>query len=301
MICSSSVNLMILSSLLIRLTRNCFQQTHHFNYLFLPDQSQIKIPLIPLNCQFCQLASQVNNLFVCLFIFLTIKSAFQIDIQLIDEQFHFNRTIQRIEINLKTFEIEESSYLCLISHCPIFVEYGSDILTLNITSSLFSHLFLKLIYSNESILCSIATRFAIYSLNHSLTCTNEIHLHPRFNFQISRQLTIVDCQFEVFANNFHVKSIRFHPNENTEQFLKKSTEHSCEYILENRLYFNPNTMNELTTKIRILPLYNSWNKEIQIIGPCRTKFIPYRHMFFEQIRKLSFTKRQSVEIECRFF
>jgi len=60
-------------------------------------------------------------------------------------------------------------------------------------------------------------------------------------------------------------------------------------------------MNELTTKIRILPLYNSWNKEIQIIGPCRTKFIPYRHMFFEQIRKLSFTKRQSVEIECRFF
>src|ERR1700722_11976979 len=108
----------------------------------------------------------------------------QIDIQLIDEQFNNNRTIQRIKIFLKNFEIEDSSYVCLINICPIIVEYGSDSILLNITSSLFSHVFLSFIYlnkSNYSVLCSIQTRFAIFSLNKSLTCTKEIYLHPRFN------------------------------------------------------------------------------------------------------------------------
>src|ERR1700722_1665251 len=108
----------------------------------------------------------------------------QIDIQLIDEQFNNNRTIQRIKIFLKNFEIEDSSYICLINHCPIHVEYGSDSIILNITSSLFSHVFLSFTYSNNSILCTIQTRFGIYLLNKSLTCTKQIYLHPRLNIQI---------------------------------------------------------------------------------------------------------------------
>ncbi|CAF3988024.1 unnamed protein product [Rotaria magnacalcarata] len=195
---------------LLKLTagdKNCFQQPNDINYLFLNDMSQIKIPLIPRDCIHCQ-------------------SAYQVDIQLIDEQFVFgNRTIQRIKIFLKNFEIEDSSYICLINICPIIVEYGSDTILLNVTSSLFSHVFLSLTYINtynHSITCSIQTRFAIFSLNKFLTCTDKIYLHPRLNIEISAQIIIYDCRAYLFEKNVYEKSIQFYRKEfsTNKQILK---------------------------------------------------------------------------------
>lgn len=263
-------------------TNTCFQQSNPINYLFLNDMSQIKIPLIPLDCFLCQSASYI-------------------DIQLIDKQFSINRTIQHIKIFSKNFEIEDSSYICLINICPILVEYGSDSIILNITSSLFSHVFLSLIYFNHSILCSIQTDFAIYSLEKSLTCTKEVYLHPRFHIQLFRQFKIYDCQVN---ENIYLKSIEFsQKNSNT---IIKSSEKTCEYLLENINYLNNISLintNELSSLITIYPFSNPWKKDIQIIGPCRTKIIQYREMFFTDnivnIRNIYIKKGGTIQIQCK--
>ena len=46
--------------LFINAYKYCFKQSNHINYLFLNDMSQIKIPLIPLDCLYCQSAYQVS-------------------------------------------------------------------------------------------------------------------------------------------------------------------------------------------------------------------------------------------------
>ncbi|CAF1205708.1 unnamed protein product [Rotaria sordida] len=255
--------------------------------------SQIKIPLLPLDCIHCQ-------------------SAYQIDIQLIDEQFFGNRTIQRIKIFLKNFEIEDSSYICLINICPIIVEYGSDTILLNITSSLFSHVFLSFIYLNSynySIICSIQTRFAIFSLNQFLTCTEKIYLHPRLNIQILRQLLIYDCRAYLFEENIYQTSIKFYQKNfltNNQQITKiKSSGKTCEYILENIIYINNISLiqtNVLFTTINLYSFYNPWKKDIQILGTCQTKLIPYREMFFTNdiihIRNIIIEQGQTIQIHC---
>ena len=40
--------------------KTCFQESNDINYLFINDTSQIKIPLLPLNCYSCQSAHQVR-------------------------------------------------------------------------------------------------------------------------------------------------------------------------------------------------------------------------------------------------
>jgi len=40
--------------------KTCFKESNHINYLFLNDMSQIKIPLLPLDCLHCQSAYQVS-------------------------------------------------------------------------------------------------------------------------------------------------------------------------------------------------------------------------------------------------
>lgn len=42
--------------------KDCFKESNHINYLFINDMSQIKIPLIPLDCFHCQSAYQVNRI-----------------------------------------------------------------------------------------------------------------------------------------------------------------------------------------------------------------------------------------------
>ena len=41
-------------------SKTCFEESNHINYLFLNTMSQIKIPLIPLDCLLCQSAYQVS-------------------------------------------------------------------------------------------------------------------------------------------------------------------------------------------------------------------------------------------------
>ncbi len=233
------------------------------------------------------------------------------DIQLIDEQFYINRTIQRIKIYLKNFEIDDSSYICLINSCPILVEYGSDSIILNITSSLFSHVFLSLIYLNKfnySIICSIQTRFSIISFNKSLICTKQIYLHPRFNIQILGQLIIYDCQAYLFKETIYQTSIKFHQINfltNNQRTIMKSFEKPCQYILENTNNISTIQTNELSTVITIFPFYNPWKQDIQILGPCQTKIIPYRDMFFTNnivnIRNIYIKQGQTIQIQCKNF
>lgn len=273
--------------------KTCFDETNDINYLFLNDKSQIKIPLIPLNCLHCQLS-------------------YQVDIQLIDEQILFgNRTIQRVKIFLKNFEIEDSSYVCLINICPIIVEYGSDSILLNITSSLFSHTFLSLTYINSSIICSIQTRFAIFSLEKSLSCTDKIYLHPRLNVQILRQLNIYDCQAYLFEENVYLKSIKFHQNYfliNTQTTKLKPSNQTCEYTLENIIYINNSSSiktNQLSTTISLYSFHNPWKKDVEVLGICHTKFIPYREIFFTHdiihLRTIIIEKGQTIQINCLIY
>ncbi|CAF1252808.1 unnamed protein product [Rotaria magnacalcarata] len=281
---------------LLKLTagdKNCFQQPNDINYLFLNDMSQIKIPLIPRDCIHCQ-------------------SAYQVDIQLIDEQFVFgNRTIQRIKIFLKNFEIEDSSYICLINICPIIVEYGSDTILLNVTSSLFSHVFLSLTYINtynHSITCSIQTRFAIFSLNKFLTCTDKIYLHPRLNIEISAQIIIYDCRAYLFEKNVYEKSIQFYRKEfsTNKQILKiKSSSKTCEYAFENIMHINNISLiqtHEVLTTIDLYLFSNPWRKDIQTLGTCQTKVIPYREMFFTNdiihVRNIVIGQGKTIQIQC---
>ncbi len=227
------------------------------------------------------------------------------DIQLIDEQLYTNRTIQRIKIFLKNFEIEDSSYICLRNLCPILVEHGSDSIILNITSSLFSHVILSMIYSNHSNLCSIQTRFAIFSLNKSLTCTEEIHLHPRLNIPIIGRFRFSDCRAYLFEENIYQTSIKFHPLPNHQTILK-SSEQTCEYIIEHTNYLINNSSiqtNEFFSIITIFPFYNPWIKDLQTLVPCRTKLIPYREMIFTgdiiNIRNIYIEQGQTIRIQCK--
>jgi hypothetical protein len=42
--------------------KTCFQESNQINYLFLNNLSQLKIPLIPLDCFYCQSAYQVRQI-----------------------------------------------------------------------------------------------------------------------------------------------------------------------------------------------------------------------------------------------
>ncbi|CAF0732958.1 unnamed protein product [Adineta ricciae] len=283
-------------SLLFRLTyayRICSKESNPTNYLFLNISSQLKIPLIPINCFQCQIAHQI-------------------DIQLIDEQqFLGNRTIQRMKILLKNFEIEDTSYICLIKTCPIIVEYGSDSILLNITSPLFSHVFLSMIYlkdDSQSILCSIYTRFALIPSNSPLTCTEKIHLHPRKMSLIFAQISIYDCRADTFKNNIYQNSIQFQhtnipvPNQTN---TMKTSENPCEYFFQN-IASLPNMTSiqtdELLTKVTIYPLLNSWNRDLQTFDACRTKLIPYREMSFTDdiigIRNIYIEPGETIQMRC---
>lgn len=280
----------ILSILFVlKYIHTCFQQTNHLNYLFLNNTSQIKIPLIPYDCFYCQIASYV-------------------DIQLIDEEYSFNRTIQHIKIYLKNFEIEDSSYICLKQICPIIVEYGSDRIILNITTELFSHVFLSLMYFNQTNLCSIQTRFAIFSLEKSFICTKQVYNHPRLAIQIFGQLKIYDCQAEIFYENIYKKNLKFFRNNiqiNYEHIQLKSSDNICEYLFENKYNLSLIHTNELLTMIKIYPFSNSWYKDIQTIGPCQTKILQYEEMFFTNnignIRDVYIEKGQTIQIQCKRF
>jgi hypothetical protein len=163
--------------------------------------------------------------------------------------------------------------------------------------------------SNYSIICSIQTRFAIYSLNKSLTCTEQIYLHPRFNLQIKGQVFISDCRAFQFEQNIYQKSVQFHRTNflpDNQLTIMKSSETTCEYILENTNYLNNISFiqtKELSTTITIVPLFNPWKKDIQILGPCRTKLIPYREMFFTEdignIRNIHIEQGQTIQIKCK--
>lgn len=230
----------------------------------------------------------------------------QVDIQLIDEQKHFNRTNQRLKIFLKTFEIEDSSYICLDSICPILVEHGSDTILLNITSSFFSHALLSFIYFNHSKICAIETRFTIYSLNQSFTCTSKISLHPRINPSIQGQFRLIDCQVRemIYRMNlvFHQLNVYFHHM----QTRILSTKTTCEYLFEITNYFlNDSSMasDEFVSFMTIRSDSNPWKKHMEHLGPCTTKIIPFREMFFTedivQIRNIQIDLGQTIQIQCK--
>ena len=50
--------------------KTCFKESNQLNYLFLNDMSQIKIPLLPLDCLYCQSAYQVSS--SCSFSFFSV-------------------------------------------------------------------------------------------------------------------------------------------------------------------------------------------------------------------------------------
>ncbi len=86
----------------------------------------------------------------------------------------------------------------------------------------------------------------------------------------------------------------------------KSSEKPCEYILENTNYLtNISSIptNELSMIVTIFPFYNPWKKEIQTLGPCRTKIISYREMFFTDeivsIRNIYIEHGQTIQIQCK--
>ena len=219
-----------------------------------------------------------------------------------------------MKILLKNFEIEDTSYICLIKTCPIIVEYGSDSILLNITSPLFSHVFLSMIYlkdDSRSILCSIYTRFALIPSNSPLTCTEKIHLHPRKTSLIFAQIRIYDCRADTFKNDIYQNSIQFQhmsiPVVNQTSTMKIA-ENPCEYLFQSIAFLPTMTSiqtDELFSKVTIYPLLNSWNRDLQTLDECRTKLIPYREMSFTDdivgIRDIYSEPGETIQIRCTKF
>lgn len=219
-----------------------------------------------------------------------------------------------MKILLKNFEIEDTSYICLIKTCPIIVEYGSDSILLNITSLLFSHVFLSMIYSKDdthSILCSIHTRFALLSSNPSLTCTEKIYLHPRKTSLIVAQIRIYDCRADIFEKSIYQNAIQFqHTNipVANQTVTIKASESPCEYLFQS-IASLPNMTSlqtdELLTKVTIYPLFNPWNKDLQVFDACRTKLIAYQEMSFTDdivgIRNIYIEPGETIQMRCRQF
>jgi len=85
----------------------------------------------------------------------------------------------------------------------------------------------------------------------------------------------------------------------------KSSGKSCEYILDSTSYLSNISsiqMKELFTTIKIYPFYNPWEINIQTLGPCRTKLIPYEEMVFTNdivnIRNINIEQGQTIQIQC---
>ena len=229
---------------------------------------------------------------------------------MIDEQVHVNRTIQRLKIFLKNFEIEDLSYICLDWLCPILVEHGSDSIVLNLTLSLFSHAFLSFIYFNRTEICSIQTRFLLFSVDQSFTCTSKIARHPRLNPSIVGQFRFLHCRTSLFdemiiGKNLQFQQLDFHTHHL--QTTIKSSDNSCESIFEMTNYFvNSSSIpnEDLSSLLTIFPFSNPWNKDnIQTLGPCRTKIISYREMTFTNdvihFRNIFIELGQTIEIQCK--
>jgi len=83
----------------------------------------------------------------------------------------------------------------------------------------------------------------------------------------------------------------------------KSSGKTCGYILENTNNLSLIQTNELSTIITIFPFYNPWKQDIQTLGPCQTKLIPYREMFFTNdivnIRNIYIKQGQTIQINCK--
>jgi hypothetical protein len=58
--------LLVWIAFILKFNHACFKQSNEFNYLFVNDFSQIKIPLIPLDCFDCQTAQQVSRSIECM-------------------------------------------------------------------------------------------------------------------------------------------------------------------------------------------------------------------------------------------
>ena len=175
-------------------------------------------------------------------------------------------------------------------------------------------MFLSLTYFNDYnslVTCSIQARFSILLLNKSLTCTEKIYLHPRLNIKISGQLIIYDCRAYLFKEKIYQTSIQFHRRNilTDNQITKmKSSEKTCQYILENTSYLNNNSLiqtNEVLTTINLFSFHNPWKQYIQTLGTCRTKLIPYSELFFTDdvmsIRNVIIETGQTIHIRCKRF
>ena len=238
----------------------------------------------------------------------------QVDIQLIEEQPLGNRTVQRLKIFLKNFEIEDSTYICLISSCPIHVQYGSDSILLNVTGTSLSHRFLSMSYLPSHpavVLCTIQTRFAIVSLQSSLTCTERIYIHPRFDSLISGQVRVDDCRTHQFEQQIYQPSLRFHRTHlpmKSHRITVRPSDQPCQYTIENIHHLDHRfvwkQLDYVLTTVTLLPLFNPWKDESIVLGPCRTALVPFKEMYFTEdivhVRNVHTEPGRTVTIRCNY-
>lgn len=238
---------------------------------------------------------------------------FQVEIELIDEQSLINRTIQRLTIFLNNFEIDDTTYICLIDSCPIHVEYGSDSFRLNVTTTLLSHSFLSFTYFQSSTsLCSLQNRFAVIRSKTTLICTERIHLHPKFKSQHSAKVFISDCRAEKFEDSIYRTAISFVrpqlliPSASSIFTVRPSNE-TCQVVVENRLVFDGfplfEQMEHFFTTVTLISPSFPWKIESISLESCRTELIPFQDMFFTDdilhLRTLHLEQGQSISIRCK--
>ena len=222
--------------------------------------------------------------------------------------------MQRLAILLKNFDIDDSSYICLIHACPILAEYGSDSIRLNVTSALLSHSLLSLTYvnlRNGSIVRTIQTRFAVFSSARSLTCTDRIYLHPRYANQLAAAWSLHDCQAHAFEHAIYRPSVQFHqrhvPSEDSVTTMKSSPAHPCHYTIDRTSslrYHELLHLDQLLTTVTLLSRHNPWKDEVFTFGPCRTTLIPFTEMVFTDdivsVRNVHVEQKQTIQVQCEY-
>jgi hypothetical protein len=222
--------------------------------------------------------------------------------------------VQRLAILLKNFDIDDSSYICLIHACPILVEYGSDSLRLNVTSALLSHSLLSLTYfhhRNGSIVCTIQTRFAVFSSARSLTCTDRIYLHPRYANQLSAAWSLHDCRAHAFEQAIYRSSVQFHQrhvlSEDSVTTMRSSADQPCHYTVDRTSslrYQSLLHLDHLLTTVTLLSRHNPWRDEVVTLGPCRTSLLPFTEMVFTDdivsVRNVHVEQKQTIQVHCEY-
>jgi hypothetical protein len=234
--------------------------------------------------------------------------------EFIDEQTLGNRTLQRLRILLNNFDVDDSTYVCLISSCPILVEQANDTYRLNVTLASFSHGFLSVIYrsfDDAFLSCTIQTRFIMVTSNtSSLTCTRQVYLHPHYINYVSSEILLDNCRLRSAIDRLQIEFHRSYKltNNNEHNLTITSSNRTCQWLVKHigmiPLRMTHEHIDHVWTTATLMSItWHVWPLTTMTFEPCRTQLIQFRKMFFTddiaRLRRIHIEQERTIEIQCK--